>query len=148
MGGEVSTQGDVYSYGIFVLEMFTGKRPTDKMFKDGFNIHNFVNMALPAKLVQIVDPNLLTIEVEDLEVATKEDDYNNDDHNDIEAVEKRVLIENLSQMNSNVQKCLLSIFKVGLACSLAAPNERMKMENVTKELHRIKNDFLQVKILE
>ncbi|XP_059429223.1 probable LRR receptor-like serine/threonine-protein kinase At3g47570 [Corylus avellana] len=148
MGGEASAQGDVYSYGIFLLEMFTGKRPTDKMFTDGFNLHNFVKMASTEKLVQVVDPNLLTREVKDLEVATKEDDYNNDDHNDIEAVEERVFIENLSHMNSNVQKCLLSIFKISLACSLAAPNERMKMEDVTRELHRIKNDFLQVRIHE
>jgi hypothetical protein len=77
--------------------MFTGKRPTDKIFKDGFNLHNFVKMTLTEKLVQVVDPNLLTREVEDLEVATKEDDYNNDDHDDIEAVEERALIENLSQ---------------------------------------------------
>ncbi|XP_059457764.1 probable LRR receptor-like serine/threonine-protein kinase At3g47570 [Corylus avellana] len=147
MGGEASAQGDVYSYGIFLLEMFTGKRPTDKMFKDGFNLHNFVKMASTEKLVQVVDPNLLTREVEDLEVAT-EDGYNNDDHNDIEAVEERVLIENLSHMNSNVQKCLLSIFKISLACSLAAPNERIKMEDVTRELLRIKTDFLQVRIHE
>jgi serine/threonine protein kinase len=73
MGGEASTQGDVYSYGIFVLEMFTGKRPIDKMFKDGFNLHNFVNMALPEKLVQIVDPNLLKREVNELAVAIEED---------------------------------------------------------------------------
>ncbi|XP_059458514.1 probable LRR receptor-like serine/threonine-protein kinase At3g47570 [Corylus avellana] len=101
MGGEASTQGDVYSYGIFVSEMFTGKRPTDKIFKDGFNLHNFVKMASTEKLVQVVDPNLLTREVEDLEVATEKDDYNNNDHDDIEAVEERVRIENLSHMNSN-----------------------------------------------
>jgi hypothetical protein len=140
MGVEASAQGDVYSYEIFVLEIFTGKRPTDKMFKDGFNLHNFVNMGLPEKLVQIVDPNLLTREVNKLPVATKEDDYNYD----IEAVEERVLIENLSQMNSNVQKCLLSIFKISLACSLESPKERMNMEDVTRELHRIKNAFLEV----
>jgi serine/threonine protein kinase len=150
MGGEPSAEGDVYSYGIFLLEMFTGKRPTDKMFKDGFNLHNFVKMPLTEKLVQVVDPNLLMREVEDLEVlATEEDDNNNDDHDDIEVVEEeRVLIENLSHMNSNAQKCLLSIFKISLACSLAAPNERMKMEDVTKELHHIKNDFLQARIHE
>ena len=37
MGSEVSTLGDVYSFGILLLEMFTGKRPTDSMFKDDFN---------------------------------------------------------------------------------------------------------------
>ncbi|XP_059436724.1 probable LRR receptor-like serine/threonine-protein kinase At3g47570 [Corylus avellana] len=148
MGGEASTQGDVYSYGIFLLEMFTGKRPTDKMFSDGFNLHNFVKMALPEKLVQVVDPNLLKREVNELVVVAEEDGYNYNDYNNIEAVEERVLIENLSHMNFNMQKCLLSIFKISLACSLAVPNERMKMEDVTRELHRIKNDFLQVRIHE
>ncbi|KAF5453646.1 hypothetical protein F2P56_028537, partial [Juglans regia] len=40
--GEASTQGDVYSFGIFVLEIFTGKRPIDSMFQDIFNLHNYV----------------------------------------------------------------------------------------------------------
>jgi serine/threonine protein kinase len=141
MGGEASAQGDVYSYGIFLLEKFTGKRPTDKMFKDGFNIHNFVNMALPEKLVQIVDPNLLKREVNELAVATEEDGYN---YNDIEAVEESIHIENLSQITSNVQKCLLSIFQISLACSLESPKERMNMGDVTRELHRIKKAFLEV----
>ncbi|XP_039067516.1 putative receptor-like protein kinase At3g47110 [Hibiscus syriacus] len=41
MGNELSTKGDVYSYGILLLEIFTGKRPTDEMFKEGLNLHNF-----------------------------------------------------------------------------------------------------------
>jgi hypothetical protein len=127
--------------GFFLLEMFTGKRPIDKMFQDGFNIHNFVNMALPEKLVQIVDPNLLKREVNELAVATEEDGYN---YNDIEVVEESVHIENLSQITSNVQKCLLSIFQISLACSLESPKERMNMGDVTRELHRIKKAFLEV----
>ncbi|KAL5703670.1 non-specific serine/threonine protein kinase [Ranunculus cassubicifolius] len=41
MGGKVSTNGDMYSYGILLLEMFTGKRPTDEKFKDGLNLYDF-----------------------------------------------------------------------------------------------------------
>jgi len=70
MGGKASTQGDVFSYGIFVLEMFTGKRPTDKMFKDDFTLYNFVNRALPENLVQIVDSNLFKREANEFVVTT------------------------------------------------------------------------------
>ena len=42
---EVSTKGDVYSYGILLLEMIIGKRPTDHMFEGGFNLHNYPSMA-------------------------------------------------------------------------------------------------------
>ena len=37
--------------------MFTGNRPTDGMFKDGLNLHNFAKMASPA---EVLDPVLLT----------------------------------------------------------------------------------------
>ena len=140
----MSRQGDVYSYGILVLEMFTGRRPTDKMFKDSFNLYNFVRMALPKRLVQIVDPNISTREVDETE--TEEDNHDNYDHKDPEAEEGKNHIENLHQMNANMHKCLFSVFKIGLACSLELPQERMNMENVTRELHDIKNAFLGIGI--
>ncbi|KAI5335894.1 hypothetical protein L3X38_026028 [Prunus dulcis] len=54
MGSEVSTYGDVYSFGILLLEMFTGKKPTDYMFTDGLNLHNFVKMTLPIEIADAV----------------------------------------------------------------------------------------------
>ncbi|XP_022764486.1 probable LRR receptor-like serine/threonine-protein kinase At3g47570 [Durio zibethinus] len=59
MGSELSTKGDVYSYGILLLEMFTGKRPTDEMFKEGFSLYKFVVAALPERVIEIMDPFLL-----------------------------------------------------------------------------------------
>lgn len=73
MGNEVSTNGDVYSYGILLPEMFTGKRPTDDIFKDGFSLHGFVKAALPERLVDVVDPVLLW-EREDQQGATRSND--------------------------------------------------------------------------
>ncbi|XP_043717591.1 probable LRR receptor-like serine/threonine-protein kinase At3g47570 [Telopea speciosissima] len=59
MGGKATIQGDVFSYGILLLEMFTGKRPTDQMFIDDFNRHNFAKASLPIHMMQILDPTLL-----------------------------------------------------------------------------------------
>jgi len=47
MANKVSSQGDVYSYEILLLEMFTGKRPTDHAFTEGLSIPKFVEMAFP-----------------------------------------------------------------------------------------------------
>ena len=69
MGSEVSTLGDIYSFGILLLEMFTGKRPTNEIFTGNLNPHNFVNDALLERLSEIVDPMLL---VEGAEGETSE----------------------------------------------------------------------------
>ncbi|KAI6691227.1 hypothetical protein NL676_028055 [Syzygium grande] len=55
MGDMVSTKGDVYSYGILLLEMFTRRRPTEEAFKDHLNLHTFVKVALPHRATEIVD---------------------------------------------------------------------------------------------
>ena len=59
VGNEASTYGDVYSYGILLLEMFTGKRPIDNIFQDNLNLHNFVKAALSERIADIIDPTLL-----------------------------------------------------------------------------------------
>ncbi|CAI0415994.1 unnamed protein product [Linum tenue] len=59
MGNLVSIQGDVYSYGILLLEMFTGRRPTDESLGAGLNLHNFVQFALLEKsAAKVVDQAL------------------------------------------------------------------------------------------
>ncbi|KAJ4794831.1 Leucine-rich receptor-like protein kinase family protein [Rhynchospora pubera] len=65
MGGQISIHGDVYSYGILLLEMLTGKRPTDDMFNGGLNLRSYVNAAFPEKIGEILDTTI-SEEIEDL----------------------------------------------------------------------------------
>ncbi|KAJ0705307.1 putative protein kinase RLK-Pelle-LRR-XII-1 family [Helianthus annuus] len=60
LGNEVSTSGDMYSYGILLLEMLIGKKPVDPMFEGGLGLHSYARSALADGCVlQIVDPMLL-----------------------------------------------------------------------------------------
>ncbi|XP_030962001.1 probable LRR receptor-like serine/threonine-protein kinase At3g47570 [Quercus lobata] len=126
MGNEVSTFGDVYSYGILLLEMFTGKRPTDNIFKDDLNLHDFVRGALPERVINIVDPIIL-LEREDMETRT------NDTH-----------IQN--QIGCpKILECLILIFGIGVSCSMESPRERMNISDVVAQLHLIRDKLLRTR---
>ena len=59
LGNEVSTHGDVYSYGILLLEILTGKSPTDSEFGEAIGLRKYVQMALPDRVSTIMDQQLL-----------------------------------------------------------------------------------------
>lgn len=54
MTNVVSTQGDAYSYGILLLEIFTNRRPTSDAFEG--HVQDFISSALPNCVMEAVDP--------------------------------------------------------------------------------------------
>ncbi|RHN54135.1 putative protein kinase RLK-Pelle-LRR-XII-1 family [Medicago truncatula] len=119
MGSEVSTYGDMYSFGMLLLEILTGRRPVDEMFDNGQNLRIFVEISLPNNLIHILDPNLVPRNIE----ATIEDG-------------------NSGNFTPNVEKCVVSLFRIGLACSVESPKERMNIVDVIRDLSIIKNAYL------
>ncbi|XXG46734.1 hypothetical protein AAC387_Pa02g1505 [Persea americana] len=117
LGGQTSTRGDVYSYGILLLEMVTGRRPTDDMFKDGLSLHEFAKMALSTQLTEIVDLRLF--------LGEGEADFNN-----------------VNDKRAKILECLNSIVRLGVTCSLESPDQRMEMIGVIKRLQVVKDMFV------
>ena len=55
--GRVSTKGDIYSYGIILLEMVTRKKPTDEMFIGELGMRQWIASLLDK--MEVVDHGLL-----------------------------------------------------------------------------------------
>lgn len=105
---EPSTNGDMYSYGILVLETVTGKRPTDTIFRRGLSLREYVERALDHSMMDVIDKRL-----ED-ELQTADDTSR----------KKKV-------------ECLMWLLRLGLRYSQEMPLSRMRSRDIVNHLRAI-----------
>jgi LRR receptor-like serine/threonine-protein kinase FLS2 len=56
--GVISVKGDVYSFGIMLMEMFTAKTPTDEMFSEELTLKTWISESMANSSMEVVDYNL------------------------------------------------------------------------------------------
>ncbi|KAH9742002.1 protein kinase domain-containing protein [Citrus sinensis] len=105
LGERPSTAGDVYSFGVMLLEIFTGMSPTSESFAGEFNIVKWVESNLPENVLQVLDPEL-----------------------------RQLMTSNESQ-TIQLHDCLITIIgSVGLSCTTESPGGRIGIREALRRL--------------
>ena len=94
-GSAVSTIGDVYSLSILLLEMFTGRSPTDDMFGDTVDLHKYVEHALLSERILDIADSTIWLYIDSTD----------------------------SIIRSRVKDCLVSAFGLAIYCSKQHPRD-------------------------
>lgn len=94
------------------------RRPTDSMFVGDISLRQWVSQAFPQQLTNVVDSSIQKELNNGIQHASKPP-------------------ENFSILNT----CLASIIDLALACSSAAPDERIPVSDVVVKLNKIKSNY-------
>ncbi|KAM3381447.1 putative receptor-like protein kinase [Capsicum galapagoense] len=121
MGSKVSILGDMYSFGILILEIFTGRRPTDPLFQPSSSLHNFMETALPENVMEILDKTAFHGGM--MSKATYGEEY-------------------WASVKKEQMECLVGILEIGVACSAESPRDRLTMRQVYSKLTAIREKIL------
>lgn len=114
-GNTVSTYGDIYSYGILVLETVTGKRPINSKFREGLSLREYVELGLCERTMEVVYSRLQL------------------------NLENRISADPRS-CKTRIDSLVL-LLRLGLSCSLEVPSSRMPTHVIIKELHAIRESL-------
>ncbi|XP_030958704.1 receptor kinase-like protein Xa21 [Quercus lobata] len=102
-----SACGDVYSFGILLLEIIIAKKPTDGIFQEGLSINKFISEVHESKILDIADPRLF----KDNESFSQSSSTNYSSGEDSSS-------KNKNNIAFRVEECVASMVRVGLSLLL------------------------------
>ncbi|KAG4932510.1 hypothetical protein JHK87_046512 [Glycine soja] len=115
MGKHVSTEGDVYSFGVLVLEMVSGRRPTDVLSHEGSSLCDWIK---------------------------KQYTHQHQLENFVEQALHRFSHCGVPNHRVKIWKdAILELVEVGLVCTQYNPSTRPTMHDIAQEMERLKDNL-------
>lgn len=116
-----------YSYGVLLPEMFTGKRPTDSMFRLSTALLRrlFLNMWKPLVIQHSFIKEKWGCQAQSIQTPQTHS----------------------TSSGHKIREFLVSILQIGVVCSHELPTERMDVKDVVTQLHAIRNTMLGTGVL-
>ncbi|KAM1154959.1 hypothetical protein EV1_025680 [Malus domestica] len=111
LGKTISTEGDVFSFGVLLLEIVTGRRPTDVLAHEGSTLHEWVKRQYLHRLDPIVQ----------------------------QALDRCAADSMPKQYNKVWRDVVLELIELGLMCTQYTPSLRPNMQDVAHEIGRLKD---------
>ncbi|KAF8025263.1 hypothetical protein BT93_F2183 [Corymbia citriodora subsp. variegata] len=108
-GSNTSTKGDVYSFGVLVLEMVTRRRPIDDMFVGGLNLHKWVKGHYHGRAEMVIDSSLL-----------------------------RAFRDQSPEVQKMWEVAIAELIELGILCTQESPSMRPTMLDAADDLDRLK----------